>query len=59
MSRDECVYVGGHPYDVQCAESAGMGVIWMNAERAELPDEVIYKPDIEIRNLAELMALFQ
>ena len=56
---DDCIYVGDHPYDVQCAKSAGMGAIWLNVEKTNLPKEVTHKPDCEIYSLDQLVGLFQ
>ena len=60
LSREpeECAYIGDHPYDVKCADSAGLRSIWLNPPEQAMPEETACEADYEITSLDELVELF-
>jgi putative hydrolase of the HAD superfamily len=48
------LYVGDHPFDVLCAQAAGMPVAWLCEPGDVLPRTVGYEPDYRLHSLADL-----
>lgn len=57
-SAEQCVYIGDHPFDFQCAKTAGIKAVWLNPNNSSIPKGVTTTPDYEIRSLEELLGLF-
>lgn len=53
----DCIYIGDHPFDVLCAKSAGMDVVWLTGEYKEFPTYVPQAPDYIINHIRELCRL--
>ena len=55
----ESVYVGGHPFDILCAHSAHMPVIWMPANPYMRAPEHIGPPEHRVESLSEIAGLLE
>lgn len=55
----DSIYVGDHPFDILCAHSAGMPVVWMPENSFMTIPQYIGDPEYQISSLSELMSIFQ
>ncbi len=55
----QSVYVGDHPFDVLCAHSAHMPVVWMPINRFMTVPEYIGAPEYTVRELTELAGVIE